>query len=82
MALNGYGWALKDPLVEAIIPCKVVITSTHALPRHRRGFPIVKPLKTLGARWSTRMRNDGMGASENPRKLKRKDKTHWQHKYP
>ena len=64
VALNGYGWALKDPLVEAIIPsggmqpsvrlrrdgalpCKVVITSTHALPRHSRGFPIVKALATL-----------------------------------
>ena len=29
------------------LPCKVVITSTHALPRHPRGFPIVKALTTL-----------------------------------
>ena len=29
------------------LPCKVVITSTHALPQHPRGFPIVKALATL-----------------------------------
>ena len=32
---------------DGALPCKVVITSTHALPRHPRGFPMVKPLKTL-----------------------------------
>nr|CAN80280.1 hypothetical protein VITISV_019967 [Vitis vinifera] len=30
---------------DGVLPCKVVITSTHALPRHPRGFPMVKPLK-------------------------------------
>ena len=35
---------------EGALPCKVVITSTHALPRHPREFPIVKSLATLSTR--------------------------------
>ena len=30
---------------DGAFPCKVVITSTHALPQHPKGFPLVKPLK-------------------------------------
>ena len=32
---------------DRVLPCKVVITSIHALPRHPRGFPIVTALATL-----------------------------------
>ena len=32
---------------DGALPCKVVITSTHALPRHPRGFLIVKALTSL-----------------------------------
>ena len=33
------------------LPCKVVITSTHALHRHLRGFRMVKALTTLSTQW-------------------------------
>ena len=33
--------------IDGALPCKVVITSTHALPRHPRGRPMVKALSTL-----------------------------------
>ena len=32
---------------DGVLPCKVVITSTHALPGHPRGFPMVKALVIL-----------------------------------
>ena len=32
---------------DGTLPSKVVIASTHALPRHPRGFPMVKALTTL-----------------------------------
>ena len=61
---------------DGVLPCKVVITSTHALPRHPRGFPMVKPLKlsTLNGRLECTM--NGVGASEIPTKLKRKHTGH------
>ena len=34
---------------EGALPCKVVITSTHALRRHPKGFPMVKALANLNA---------------------------------
>ena len=37
---------------------------------------MVKLLKTLNAQWSTRVRSDGVGASENPMQLKRKHTSH------
>ena len=67
---------------DGVLPCKVVITSTYALPRNPKGFPMVKTSRTLNAQWSTRVRGDGVGASENPRKLKQENETHWPHKYP
>ena len=33
--------------------------------------------QTFNAQWSTRVHSEGVGASENPRMLKRKDETHW-----
>ena len=35
-----------------------------------RGGPMVKALTTLNAQWLTSVRSDGMGASDNPMKLK------------
>ena len=32
---------------DGALPCKVAITSTHALPRHPSGRPMVKALSTL-----------------------------------
>ena len=32
---------------DGALPCKVVITSTHALPQHLKGFPIVNALVTI-----------------------------------
>ena len=58
---------------DGVLPCKVVITYTHALPRHPRGFPMVKPLKTLNGQLECAV--SGVGASENPMKLKQK----WKH---
>ena len=59
---------------DGALPCKVVITSTHALPRHPRGFPMVKPLKlsTLNGRLECTV--NGVGASENPMNLEQKRK--------
>ena len=34
---------------DGALPCKVVINSTHALPQHPRGQPMVKALATLNA---------------------------------
>ena len=53
------------------LPCKAVITSTHALPRHPREFPMAK-LLTLNSQLECTV--SGMGASENPMKLKQKRK--------
>ena len=55
---------------DGAFPCKVVITFTHALPRHPMGFHMVKPLKlsTLNSQLECTMR--GVGASENLMKLK------------
>ena len=64
------------------LPCRVVITSIHALPRHPKGFPWVKPLKLSTLNSKLECTISGVGASENPKKLKRKDETHWPHKYP
>ena len=50
------------------LPCKVVITSTYALPPHPKGFPIVKVLATLSSQLECAV--SGVGASENPMKLK------------
>ena len=65
------------------LPCKVVITSTHALPHHPRGFPMVKALLMVGISHnsgysSTNLRCtvSGVGASKNPMKLKRKHTSH------
>ena len=56
------------------LPCKVVITSTHALPRHPKGFPMAKlsKLSTLNGQLECTMSR--VGASENPMKLKQKKK--------
>ena len=61
---------------DGALPCKVVIISTHALPRHLRGFPMVKSLKLsmLNSQLECTMR--GVGAFENPMKLKQKEETH------
>ena len=32
---------------DGALPCKVAITSTHALPRHPKGRPLAKALSTL-----------------------------------
>ena len=65
-----------------VLPCKVVITSTHALPRHPRGFPMVEPLKLSTLKSQLKCTVNDVGASNNPRKLKRERKTRWPHKYP
>ena len=59
---------------DGALPCKVVITSTHALPRHPRGFPMVKPLKLSTLNGQLECAVNGMGASDNPKKLKRERK--------
>ena len=66
MALNGYGWTLKDPLAEAIVPFGGTQPSAseemgcfHArwsLPPHMhylasQGAPMVKALLTLSTQW-------------------------------
>ena len=63
-------------------PCKVVITSTHALPRHPRGFPMAKLSKLSMLNGQLECVVSDVGASENPMKLKAKDETYWLHKYP
>ena len=62
------------------LPCKVVITSTHALPRHR--FPTVKFLKTLNTKWSTRVHSEWYGRIRKPYEAKVEEETYWSHKYP
>ena len=52
------------------LPCKVVITSTHVLPRHPRGVPIVKPLKLSMLNGRLERIVNGVGATENLMKLK------------
>ena len=59
---------------DGALPCKVVITFTHALPRHPRGFPMVKPLELSMLNGPLECIVNGVGASENPRKLKQKRK--------
>ena len=59
---------------DGVLPCKVVITSTHALPRHPRGFLMVKPLKLSTLNSQLECIVNGVGASENPRKLKQERK--------
>ena len=61
---------------DGAFPCKVVITSTHALPRHPKGFPTVKSLKTLNTQWSTRVHNERCGCIRKPYKAKTEEKTH------
>ena len=56
------------------LPCKVVITSTHALPRHPRWFPMVKPLKLSTLNGQLECIVNGVGASDNPKKLRRQRK--------
>ena len=59
---------------DGALPCKVVITSTQALPRHPRGFPMVKLSKILTLYSQLECAVSGVGASENPMKLKQKRK--------
>ena len=56
------------------LPCKVVITSTHVLPRHPGGFPMVKPLKLSTLNGQLEYTVNYVGASDNPKKLKRERK--------
>ena len=56
---------------DGALPCKVGITSTHALPRHPRGFPMVKPLKLSTLNGQLKCTVNGVGASENLMKLKK-----------
>ena len=56
---------------DGVLPCKVVIIFTHALSRHPKGFPMAK-LSTLNGQLECAM--NGVGASENPMKLKLKRK--------
>ena len=67
---------------DGALPCKVVITSTHALPRHPKGFPTVKSLKTVNTRWSTRVHSEWCGCIQKPYESKAERETHWSHKYP
>ena len=62
--------------------CKVVITSTHALPWYLRRFSMAKPLKTLNTQWSTRVRSERCGCIRKLYEAKSKRETHWPHKYP
>ena len=59
---------------DGAFPCKVVITSTHALPQHPRGFPMVKSLKISTLNGRLKCTVNGVDASDNPRKLKQKMK--------
>lgn len=59
---------------DGALPCKVVIASTHALPRHPRGFPMVKPLKLSTLNGQLKCTVNGVGASENPKNLEQKRK--------
>ena len=52
------------------LPCKVVIISTHTLPRHPKGFPIVKSLKTLNTKWSTKVYSERCGCIRKPYEVK------------
>ena len=61
--------------------CKVVITSTHALPQHPRGFPIVKLSKLLTLYSQLECIVSGVGASEKSYKVKVEKETHWSHNY-
>ena len=58
------------------LPCKVVITSTHALPRHPRGFPIVKALTTLSIQQSTKVHIEWYRCIPKSYKAKTKKETH------
>ena len=59
---------------DGALPCKVDITSTHALSRHPMGFPMVKPLKLSTLNGQLECTVNGVGASDNPKKLKRETK--------
>ena len=59
---------------DGAIPRKVVITSTHALPRHPRGFPMVKAPQLSALSSQLKCTVNGVSASENPMKLKQKNK--------
>ena len=52
---------------DGALPCKVDIASTHALPRHPRGFPMVKPLKLSTLNSQLECTVIGVGASETLR---------------
>ena len=67
---------------DGVLPCKVVITSTHALPRHLGGFPMVTFLKTLNTKWSTRVHIEWYGRIRKPYEAKVEEETYWSHKYP
>ena len=56
------------------LPCKVVIIFTHALSRHPRRFPMAKLLKLSTLNGQLECAMNGVGASENPMKLKQKRK--------
>ena len=59
---------------DVALPSNVVITSTHALPRHPKGFLMVKPLKLSMLNSKLECTVNGVGASENPKKLKQEKK--------
>ena len=68
---------------DGALPCKVVIIFTHALPRHPKRVSYgetSKKLSTLNSQLKCAV--SGVGASENPMKLKQKEETYWSHKYP
>ena len=67
---------------DGALPCKVVITSTHALLRHPSGFPTVKSLKTLNTQWSTRVHSERCGCTRKPYDAKAEEETYWSYKYP
>ena len=50
--------------------CKVVITSTYALSRHPKGFPMVKYLETLNSQQPTRVLSERRGCIWNPYEAK------------
>ena len=90
VALNGYGWTLKDPQQKRSYPPMIrnpLHTSEETGRFHARwsspphmhylasqGAPIVKALTLSTLNSQLKCTVDGVGASENPRKLKQKRK--------
>ena len=46
---------------DGALPCKVVITSTHALPLYPKGASYSETSQTLNAQWSTRVHSERGG---------------------